>query len=84
VIVGVCPGKVKADLAAVQDHELSLIGTLMYQKRDYEQAIELANAGKLCLEPLVTDHFPLQSYLEAYQHIEKAKDRVMKVMIDVG
>ncbi len=84
VIVGVCPGKVQADLATVQNNELSLIGTLMYQKRDYEQAIELANAGKLCLDPLVTDRFPLQSYLEAYQHIEHAGDRVMKVMIDVG
>jgi len=84
VIVGVCPGKVQADLATVQNNELSLIGTLMYQKRDYEQAIALANAGKLCLDPLVTDRFPLQSYLEAYQHIENAGDRVMKVMIDVG
>ncbi|MCP4403051.1 MAG: alcohol dehydrogenase catalytic domain-containing protein [bacterium] len=83
VIVGVCPGKVQADLAMVQNNELSLIGTLMYQKKDYEQAIELANAGKLCLDPLVTDRFPLQSYLEAYQHIEKAGDRVMKVMIDI-
>jgi L-iditol 2-dehydrogenase len=84
VIVGVCPGKVQADLAMVQNNELSLIGTLMYQKKDYEKAVELANAGKLCLEPLVTDRFPLQSYLDAYHHIEKAKDRVMKVMIVVG
>lgn len=83
VIVGVCPGKVSVDLAAVQDHELSLIGTLMYQKKDYELAIELANAGKLCLDPLVTDRFPMQSYLDAYHHIEKAGDRVMKVMIDI-
>lgn len=84
VIVGVCPGKVQADLATVQNNELSLIGTLMYQKKDYELAIELANAGKLCLDPLVTDRFPLRSYLEAYQHIDKAGDQVMKVMIELN
>jgi L-iditol 2-dehydrogenase len=83
VIVGVCPGKVQADLAMVQNNELSLIGTLMYQKKDYEQAVALASAGKLCLEPLVTDRFPLQAYLQAYQHIQHAGDQVMKVMIAV-
>lgn len=83
VVVGVFGEKPSVDLGLLQDRELSLIGTLMYQKKDYETAIELARAGKLCLEPLVTDTFPFQSYLNAYQYIEKAKDRAMKVMIAV-
>lgn len=84
VVVGVFGKKPVVDLGLVQDRELSLVGTLMYQKKDYEKAIELANAGKLCLDPLVTDRFPFQAYLEAYHHIEQAKDQVMKVMINVG
>ena len=84
IVVGVFGEKPKVDLGLVQDRELSLIGTLMYQKKDYEKAVELAEAGKLCLEPLVTDTFPIQSYLDAYQYIEQAKDRAMKVLIDVG
>ena len=84
VVVGVFGEKPKVDLGLVQDRELSLVGTLMYQKKDYEMAVELAGAGKLCLEPLITDTFPFQSYLDAYQYIEKAKDRAMKVMIDVA
>jgi L-iditol 2-dehydrogenase len=84
VVVGVFGKKPVVDLGLVQDRELSLIGTLMYQKKDYEKAIELAKAGKLRLDPLVTDRFPFQSYLDAYQRIEHAKDRVMKVMIAVG
>ncbi len=84
VIVGVFGEKPKVDLGLVQDRELSLIGTLMYQKKDYEKAVELAEAGKLCLEPLITDTFPFQSYLDAYEYIEKAKDRAMKVIINVG
>ncbi len=56
----------------------------MYQKKDYGKAVKLAEGGKLCLESLVTETFPLQSNLNAYQDIEKAKDKAMKVMIDVG
>lgn len=84
MVVGVFGKKPIVDLGLVQDRELSLIGTLMYQKKDYETAIKLANAGKLCLDQLVTDRFPFQAYLDAYQHIEEAKDQVMKVMIAVG
>lgn len=84
VVVGVFGKKPQVDLGLVQDRELSLIGTLMYQKKDYEKAIELAEAGKLCLEPLVTDKFPFRSYLDAYHYIDSAKDRAMKVMINVG
>lgn len=84
VVVGVFGEKPQVDLGLVQDRELSLIGTLMYQKQDYEKAIELAEAGKLCLEPLVTDKFPFRSYLDAYHYIDSAKDRAMKVMINVG
>ncbi len=84
IVVGVFGKKPTVDLGLVQDRELSLIGTLMYQKKDYETAIELAKANKLCLDPLVTDRFPFSSYLEAYHYIDKAKDRAMKVMINVG
>jgi L-iditol 2-dehydrogenase len=84
VVVGVFGQKAPIDLALVQDRELSLLGTLMYQKKDYEKAIELAHAGRLYLDSLVTDRFPLPAYDDAYRHIEKAGDRVMKVMIAVG
>ncbi|GAK51136.1 zinc-containing alcohol dehydrogenase [Candidatus Moduliflexus flocculans] len=84
IVVGVFGEKPHVDLGLVQDRELSLIGTLMYQKKDYEQAIALAEAGKLRLESLVTDRFPFQSYLEAYHYIETRKDRAMKVMINVA
>ena len=70
-------------MGLVQDRELSLVGTLMYWKSDYVKAIELAAAGKLCLEQLITDRLPFASYLKAYEYIEHAKDRAMKVMIAV-
>lgn len=83
VVVGVFGRKPEVNLGLVQDRELSLMGTLMYQKKDYECAIELAAAGKLQLESLVTHRFPFECYLDAYQAIDASKGEYMKVMIDL-
>lgn len=81
VVVGVFGAKPPVDLAMVQDRELSLVGTLMYRREDYEQAIELAASGRMALDRLVSDKFRFEDYLDAYHFIEKAADRAMKVMI---
>jgi L-iditol 2-dehydrogenase len=83
VVVGVFGAKPTVDLGLVQDRELSLIGTLMYQKRDYERAIELVAGGMLCLEPMITHRFDFKDYLHAYETIEELKGASMKVMIDL-
>ena len=81
VVVGVFGKKPEVDLGLVQDRELSLVGTLMYQKRDYERAIELVASGKLCLDKMITHHFPFKEYMSAYRTIDEAKGYIMKVMI---
>lgn len=83
IVVGVFGKKPTVDLGLVQDRELSLIGTLMYQKRDYERAIELVAAGSLCLEQMVTHRFAFKDYLEAYEAIETSGGKYIKVMIDL-
>ncbi len=83
VVVGVFGKAPVVDLGLVQDRELSLVGTLMYQKKDFEQAIDLAAAGKLCLDQMVTHRFTFQEYLQAYHTIEESGGKYMKVMIDL-
>jgi L-iditol 2-dehydrogenase len=83
VIVGVFGHKPEINLGLVQDRELSLVGTLMYQQTDYEKAIELATAGKLHLQELITARYPFERYLDAYQAIEAAHGASLKVMIDL-
>jgi L-iditol 2-dehydrogenase len=83
VVVGVFGKKPEVDLGLVQDRELTLLGTLMYQKKDYERAIELVAEGKLHLTEMVTQRFPFSQYLAAYEAIESSGGRYMKVMIDL-
>lgn len=83
VVVGVFGKKPVVDLGLVQDRELSLVGTLMYQKTDYLKAIELIAAGKVHLQPLITHRFTFEQYLQAYEAIESSGGKYMKVMIDM-
>jgi L-iditol 2-dehydrogenase len=83
VIVGVFGQKPVVNLGYVQDWELKLVGTAMYQKQDYERAIELVTSGKMGLDHLVTHRFAFDDYLEAYHTIEASNGKYMKVMIDL-
>ncbi|MFX1477036.1 MAG: zinc-binding dehydrogenase [Promethearchaeota archaeon] len=84
IIVGVFGDKPTINLGFVQDRELRLIGTLMYQSDDYYKAIELIDSEKIKLEPLMSVHFPFAEYNKAYNYINDKKDKVMKVFIDVN
>lgn len=83
VVVGVFGEKPRIDLGLVQDHELMLTGTLMYQRVDYEQAIDLITAGRIRLREIITHRFPFRDYLDAYRAIEQAQGKYMKVMIEL-
>ena len=84
IIVGVFGDQPHVNLALVQDRELNLRGTLMYQRQDYKKAVELIASGSIITEPLVTKHFSLDDYIEAYRFIDKFGDKSMKVVIDVA
>ena len=83
VVVGVYGARPCVDMSVVGDRELSLIGTLMYQQSDYEQAVEWVADGSMITEPLVTGHFPFEQYEEAYRFIEKQGDTTLKIVIDL-
>ncbi len=84
VIVGVFGDKPMVDLGLLQDRELRIIGTAMYQTGDYRDAIRLVQEKKVLLDPLMTDHFAFEEYEKAYSYIDERKDRAMKVFIDIN
>lgn len=65
------------------EHELKLIGTMMYRHEDYLKAIEMVSSGKINLEPLVSKHFPFSGYNDAYQFIDEHRETSMKIIIDL-
>jgi L-iditol 2-dehydrogenase/threonine 3-dehydrogenase len=83
VVLGVFGGKPGIDMARVGEHELSVIGTMMYRYEDYVQAVEWIASGKIITEPLDSKHFPLEQYMDAYRYIDEQGDKSMKVFIDL-
>ncbi|MCG8508936.1 MAG: alcohol dehydrogenase catalytic domain-containing protein [Rhodospirillales bacterium] len=81
VVVGVFEEEASVNMGLVQDRELSLVGTLMYQRSDYEMAIEMIEAGAVRLDPLISGHFDFTNYKNAYLHIENNKEKSLKVFI---
>lgn len=84
IVVGVFGEHPRLNLGFVQDRELELRGTLMYQKQDYLKAVDLIASEQIVTEPLMTHHFPFEKYLDAYEYIEEQGERSMKVFIDLN
>ncbi len=84
IIVGCFTQPPVVDLAGLQDRELTLIGTLMYKHEDYENAVGLISEGKVLCDPLITDRFTFDQYLDAYNHIDENGEMSLKVIIDVN
>lgn len=65
------------------EHELRLIGSMMYRHEDYLTAINSIDRGAINLQPLVTNRFPFEQYNEAYQFIDAHRETSMKVIVDL-
>lgn len=84
IVVGVVPDLTPINMGFVQDHELSIIGSAMYQTNDYLSAINLGSKGNIEFDALITHHVAFSNYSDAYRLIEEQRDKAMKVMIDMS
>jgi threonine dehydrogenase-like Zn-dependent dehydrogenase len=84
IVVGVFGSRPEIDLGLVQDRELEVRGTLMYQRADYVEAIRCLAEGGITVNPLLTKTFPFRQYPEAYAFIREDPEKVMKVMVELN
>ncbi|MCD6346347.1 MAG: alcohol dehydrogenase catalytic domain-containing protein [Bacteroidales bacterium] len=84
VILGVYAKNPTVNMFYLGEHELNVFGSMMYRHEDYKEAAGLIASGDIITTPLVTKHFSLEEYYDAYQFIDQQGDKTMKVMIDVN
>ena len=83
VILGVYAENPTINMYYLGEHELNVFGSMMYKHEDYEEAVKMIAEDRIILGPLITKHFPLEKFQQAYEYIEEMGDRTMKVMIDI-
>lgn len=82
VIVAVFAKDPALSMFYLGEHELRLIGTMMYRHEDYLTAVDFVSRGIVNLEPLISNRFAFEQYDEAYKYIDDNKATTMKVIID--
>lgn len=83
VIVAVFAKDPALSMFYLGEHELRLIGTMMYKHKDFERAVECISNGTINLSPLISNRFTFQNYDNAYKFIDSNRELAMKVIIDM-
>lgn len=81
VVVAIHPTPREIDLQRVFWRELRLLGARVYQRTDFERAVELIADGTIPSDMLITKIVPLSETRAAFSDLESG--RAMKVLVDV-
>jgi threonine dehydrogenase-like Zn-dependent dehydrogenase len=84
IIIGVYVQNPVVNMGFLGEHELNVLGSMMYRHEDYLEAVDWVAKGLIKTAPLITQHFPFEKYHDAYKFIEAHTDQAVKVMIDVA
>ncbi|WP_396667634.1 zinc-binding dehydrogenase [Microbacterium sp. R86528] len=80
VVVAIHPEPRPIDLKQVFWRELRLLGARVYQRADFEHAVELLDRGVIPADALITDIAALEDIQDAFA---KLSSGAMKVLVDV-
>jgi 2-desacetyl-2-hydroxyethyl bacteriochlorophyllide A dehydrogenase len=82
VVVAIHPVPREIDLQRMFWRELSILGARVYQRPDFETAVELLAGGRIPADLLITEIVPLSQTSRAFDDLENG--RAMKILVDVG
>ncbi|MGV8895220.1 MAG: zinc-dependent alcohol dehydrogenase [Rhodoglobus sp.] len=82
VVVAIHPTPREINLQRVFWRELSILGARVYQREDFETAVELLDKGVIPADLLITKIFDLSQTQEAFAELEAG--RAMKALVDVA
>ncbi len=83
VIVAVFEKDPALSMFYLGEHELTMIGSMMYRHEDFETVVEMISCGKINLKPLISDRFSFEDYDKAYAFIDQNRATSMKIIIDL-
>ncbi len=82
VVVAIHPVPREIDLQRLFWRELSILGARVYQRTDFETAVELLDRGIIPADLLISEIVPMSETARAFDDLENG--RAMKILVDVG
>lgn len=82
VVVAIHPTPRPIDLQRVFWRELRLLGARVYERRDFDTAVELLADGVIPTQLLITKIVPLSRVQSAFDDLEQGN--ALKILVDVG
>lgn len=76
VMVAIHPQPKPVNLFKFFWSEIKMIGARLYEKQDFDEAIELASGGKLHLDKLITEVNPIEKVQETFEDIDANPDGI--------
>ncbi len=83
IVMGVYEDEVRIKAADLQDREIQLIGTLMYTRQDFQDAIHLLLNGDLPSDKIIGKIFKLDYANEAFDYARNHKETI-KTIIEIN
>lgn len=65
--------RVQLDFESVIRNELKVLGSICYNYKEFNQALDLIQKGKLDLKPFTSHTFPMKDYREAFDFVMNKK-----------
>lgn len=83
IIIATFKRDTSVDVNFIQFKEINIKGSFMYKKEDFIKATEYIANKKCIIEPLFTQFFSFENYLNAYELINNKKENFVKVIINL-
>ena len=80
IVVGMPKEPPPVDLRMVTFKELTMIGTRVYERVDFERSIELVNQGSIKVDNLISHEFPIDDVAEAFDLMIKG-EKSLKILL---
>lgn len=73
ILIGIFHHDANADIAKIVRKEIIVRGSICYTWQDYKECIDLVNAGRVRVEPIITSHYALKDIDQAMHEIDNGQ-----------
>lgn len=81
LIVGNFKEPVEIEMPRLQRREVDMISVMMHVRDDFLQAVNLIYSQEVNVNRLITHHYAIADFREAYEYIDSGSRDVMKIMM---